>query len=142
MTVLDASTWISHLVWEDEHHQETQAWLRSRPLTPEQFAAPSLLLVEVAGAVARRSGRPDTALRLVARLNATVALRLYPFDETRRDEYVRLAATLRMRAPDVLYVALALELGVPLISWDRQQRERAAPLVDVMTPAEALARGL
>lgn len=47
-----------------------------------------------------------------------------------------------MRAPDVLYVALAVELGVPLISWDRQQRERAATLVDVMTPVEALARGL
>lgn len=89
MTVLDASTWISHLVWEDEHRQETQAWLRSRPLTPGRFAAPSLLLVEVAGAVARRSGRPDTALRLVARLSATSALQLYPFDETRREEYVR-----------------------------------------------------
>ena len=142
MTVLDASTWISHLVWEDEHHQETQAWLRSRPLSPGRFAAPTLLLVEVAGAVARRSGRPDTALRLVARLSGTSALRLYPFDEARRDEYVRLAATLRMRAPDVLYVALAWELRVPLVSWDRQQRERAAALVEVMTPTEALERGL
>jgi predicted nucleic acid-binding protein len=142
MTVVDASAWISHLVWEDDHHQDTQAWLRSRPLTPGRFAAPSLLLVEIAGALARRSGRPNSALRLVARLSATSALRLYPFDEARRDEYVQLAATLRMRAPDVLYVALALELGVPLVSWDRQQRERAVTVVEVVTPTEALARGL
>src|SRR5262245_43156447 len=142
MTVVDASAWISDLVWEDEHHQETRSWFRSRPLRPEQFAAPTLLLVEIAGALARRSGRPETALKLVARLQATAALRLHPFDETRRDEYVRLAAALRMRAPDVLYVALARDLGVPLVSWDRQQRERAASIVTVLTPPEALESGL
>jgi predicted nucleic acid-binding protein len=142
MTVVDASAWISHLVWEDEHHQETQTWLRSRPVRPGQFSAPSILLVEVAGAVARRSGRPETAVRLVARLQGMSPLRLFPFDDARRDDYVRLAADLRMRAPDVLYVALALDLGVPLVSWDRQQRERAASVVTVLTPAEAFERGL
>jgi predicted nucleic acid-binding protein len=142
VTVVDASAWISYLVWEDEHHQETRAWLQHRPLTPGRFTAPSLLLIEIAGAVARRTGKPDTALRLVARLSQTAGLRLYAFDDVRRDEYVRLAAELRMRAADVMYVMLARDLGVPLVSWDRQQRERAADVIEVLTPVEALARGI
>ena len=47
-----------------------------------------------------------------------------------------------MRAPDVLSVALAQALGVPLVTWDRQQRERVSQVIDALTPAEALARGV
>jgi predicted nucleic acid-binding protein len=49
-----------------------------------------------------------------------------------------LAADLRMRGADVIYTALARRLGVPLITWDQEQRERSQPTVAVLTPAEAL----
>lgn len=139
VTVLDASAWISYLVWEDEHHRATREWIDGIPPSVRRFVGPTLLLIEVAGAVARRSGRPEMALRLVARLASTPALLLFPLDDARRDECVRLAASLRLPAADVIYVDLARHLGVPLVTWDRQQRERAAGIVQVMTPAEALA---
>lgn len=47
----------------------------------------------------------------------------------------RAAARCRIRAGDALYVALAQELAVPLITWDRQLLDRAGVIVDVQTPA-------
>src|SRR6266536_3201263 len=141
MSVVYSSVWISYLVWEDEHHNETVAWMDSISASSQSLEGPSLLLVEVAGAVARRTGRTEAALRLVARLRSTSALRLHPFNEGQLSTHIELAARLRLRAADVVYIALARELGVPLITWDRQQRDRALGHISVMTPTEAMAGG-
>lgn len=50
-----------------------------------------------------------------------------------------LAAECRLRGCDAIYAALARQEGMPLITWDEQQRERAAPVVETLTPTEALA---
>ena len=141
MSVIDASAWISYLIWEDEHHRETVAWMDTLASSRQSQDGPSLLLLEVAGAVARRMGRAEAALRLVERLRSTSVLRLHPFDESQLATHIELAAQLRLRAADVLYIALARQLDVPLITWDRQQRDRALGHITVMTPAEALAAG-
>jgi len=142
MSVVDASVWVSYLVYEDEHHAETRAWIDSQPPDSQAFSGPSLLLVEVAGAIARRTNRPETALRLTTRLSASPLLQLYPMNDDPTQRHVEVAARLRLGAADVLYVVLTPDLGVPLVTWDRHQRERASALVEAMTPAEALARGL
>ena len=48
------------------------------------------------------------------------------------------ASSKRIRGCDAIYVALAQHLGIPLISLDREQRERAPEDVAVLTPAAAL----
>ena len=45
-----------------------------------------------------------------------------------------IAADLRLRAGDATYVSLAYQLGIPLISWDKEQLERASSLVTTFTP--------
>ncbi|MFB0535451.1 MAG: hypothetical protein ACETWR_10755 [Anaerolineae bacterium] len=45
----------------------------------------------------------------------------------------------RLRGCDAIYAALARREGVPLVTWDHQQRSRAAPVVEALTPSEALA---
>src|SRR2546428_644334 len=49
----------------------------------------------------------------------------------------RLAAKLSLRGADAVCVAAALDLGVPLVSWDTEQPERGRRLVRVHTPGEA-----
>ncbi|MSQ13676.1 MAG: hypothetical protein EXR47_06065 [Dehalococcoidia bacterium] len=53
-------------------------------------------------------------------------------------EAANVASTLRLRGADAVYVALARRLGMPLVTWDREQRGRVAPTICTMTPAEAL----
>lgn len=43
-----------------------------------------------------------------------------------------------LRGADAVYVAVARRAGCTLVTLDREQRERAAPVVRTLTPAEAL----
>jgi predicted nucleic acid-binding protein len=45
------------------------------------------------------------------------------------------AAARSLRGADAVYVALADLLDLPLVTWDREQRERAGRRVRVITPA-------
>jgi predicted nucleic acid-binding protein len=46
----------------------------------------------------------------------------------------QMAADLRLRGAEVVYVAAAYLLQVPLVTWDREQRQRAASVIAVQTP--------
>jgi SAM-dependent methyltransferase len=65
--------------------------------------------------------------------------RFIPVDRVLSGLAARLAAECRLRGCDAIYAALARREGVPLVTWDEQQRNRAAPVVEALTPSEALA---
>ena len=44
------------------------------------------------------------------------------------------AADLRLRGADAVYVAAARLLRVPLVTWDREQQQRAGAVVVVQMP--------
>jgi hypothetical protein len=43
------------------------------------------------------------------------------------------------RGADSVYVELAARLGLPLVSWDAEIKQRASALVECWTPEELLA---
>ena len=45
-----------------------------------------------------------------------------------------IAAQYLIRGADAVYVALAAELDVPLVTWDHELLTRASVVVDVRTP--------
>ena len=51
------------------------------------------------------------------------------------DLSAQIAAELRLRGADAVYVAVAVQRGVPLITFDDQQRNRASQRVQTATPA-------
>ena len=97
--------------------------------------APALLFAEVAGAVARRSGSSRLGRRAVDAILRLPTLRLITLDEPLSRAAANLAARLRIRGSDAVYIATAALLRVPLVTWDTEQRERAARVVDVMSPS-------
>lgn len=101
------------------------------------IAAPVLLLVEVAGAVTRRTGDADQGERAAIDLVDDSGVVLIDIDSGLAIESAKLASSLRLRGADAIYVAVAKRLGVPLITWDAEQRERAAFEISVFTPATA-----
>jgi predicted nucleic acid-binding protein len=46
----------------------------------------------------------------------------------------RVAGRLRVRGADAVYIAAAAGLRLPLVTWDVEQRERAAGFVEVLVP--------
>ena len=91
-------------------------------------------LVEVAAAVARRTEQQSRSKAAVADLLMPSYLDLVPLTASLRDGAITLAAELGLRAADAVYVALAQLGALPLVTWDQEQRARAAPRVTTFAP--------
>ena len=135
MIVVDATVWVSRLVRGDDYHNVTRRWLDAAAARNERIVAPALVLAEIAGAISRRTGNPALGARAAASFQQLSFLRLLRMDSRLAVTAARVAAELHLRGADAVYVAIALELGIPLLTWDAVQRERAGGVIDVRTPA-------
>ena len=134
--VLDASVWVSASIPDDVHHQPTRAWLAGLPVT-ETLVSSALGLVETAGAVSRRTGSATLARQIVAAIEQLPNVIIVIPDAELWTRSVQNAAGRGLRGADAMYVALAEALGLPLATWDADQRIRAEPRVRVITPTRA-----
>ena len=135
MIVIDASVWVSYVIVADVHHVATTIWMERELAGPEDMSAPALILAEVAGAVARQTGRPAFASRSVQELQAMPRFTLVGMDSRLADEAQELAARLRLRSADAFYVAAALSLDAALFSWDEEQVNRGGAVVATGKPS-------
>ena len=131
--VIDASVWVSAFIPTDAHHQTTRVWLET--VSPaETLATPALGLAETAGAIARRTGSELLARRACRAIERLPNLLVVLPDGALWDAAVTTAAGRSLRGADAVYVALADLLDLPLVTWDREQRERAGRRVRVIAP--------
>jgi len=135
VAVVDASVWVSRLVSADVHHPLSQTWLESFVSSGGQCVAPVLLLAEVAGAISRRTTEArlgQAALQMLLRLPA---LRVVSVERRLGMSAAQLAADLGLRGADAVYVALAQQLKVPLVTWDQEQLDRTSSVITARQPA-------
>jgi predicted nucleic acid-binding protein len=123
--VVDASVWLSYLVESGAHHAISRRWLSQILAEGESIVAPVLLLAESGGAIAQQTGDPELCQKTIDRLLAIPNLRLVSLDHSLGIQAARVAAAQRLRGADASYVAVAAALEVPLVSWDKEQLERA-----------------
>jgi predicted nucleic acid-binding protein len=95
-----------------------------------QFVSPALLLAEVAGAISRRT-RPDLAQRALHELETLPGLRMVEMSNSLLTAAAHLAADLGLRGADSVYVATAVQLRVPLLTLDIDQKARASAVVKI-----------
>jgi predicted nucleic acid-binding protein len=134
--VVDASVVVSRLVPHDVHHAASRAWLTRHVSDGGLVVVPALLLPEIAGAVARRTRVPRLARRAVEAILRLHALRLVPMDTVLARTAADLAGRLRLRGADAVYIATAVTLQLTLITWDVEQRQRAARVIHIVAPDE------
>ena len=137
MYVVDASVWVSRFVSADAHHEPSYQWLFRAIDRATLLVAPALLLVEVAGAVSRRTGQADLAARAVELLEQLPRSRWVAVDAQLARLAAGIAGDLGMRGADAMYVALAQRFAFSLVTWDREQLERSRAAIRVYTPQEA-----
>lgn len=132
--IVDASVWVSRFIIADLHHDESRFWLQQHLSGGSRVVSPTLLLVEVAGAIARRTGDTRHAQRTIDLLRATPGLRWVALSGETADQAAVLAAGQRLRGADAVYVALAKRLRIPLITWDNEQLSRSGPAIQALAP--------
>ena len=136
--VLDASVWVAALIKKEQHHAESALFLSRLVQDRRAASVPILVLAEVAGAIARQSrdtARAETGLRF---MRAQGWLSIHPVTESQGETAAAIAARQFLRGADAVYVALARQLGTPLVTWDKELLERAAAVVPTFTPADWL----
>ena len=134
IVVVDASVWVSRLVPQDVHHESSRRWLENYTAQGGRLVAPVMLLPEIAGAISRRTGAPALADQATKQLQQLGSLRLVAVDRRLGQAATRLAADLGLRGADALYVAVAEQLKIPLLTWDNEQVERARKAIQVRMP--------
>jgi predicted nucleic acid-binding protein len=138
MYTLDANIFVRDLAPGDPNYADCHALLEQLSNGSHRIIMPLLILVEVAGTVSR-------ATRAIRGWLAAEILREQPhitfvtLDATLTEAAAHLAADHALRGADAIYVAVARGSGCTLITLDQEMRVRAAPIVTVRTPGEALA---
>ena len=132
--VVDASVWVSGFISKDINHNASRLWIERYIAEAGLLIAPAFLLVEVAAAVSRQAGQPALGREAIKTLYYVSAIRFMPLDSAFVWAAVEVAADLQLRAGDATYVAVARQLNIPLVSWDREQLQKAGNLTTTFTP--------
>ena len=138
MIVADASFWVAAFRTQDAHHDPSARLLRRMVADDIPVSSPTLALVEVAGALARRTGSQPLAESAIRYLQGQPWLTLLPLSIAFSEAAARVAITCSLRGADAVYVALARQESAPLITLDDEMLKRGAPAILAMTPGDWL----
>jgi predicted nucleic acid-binding protein len=119
----------------DVYHAASRRWLEQYTAGGGVVIGPALLLAEVTGAIARRTGEPRLAHQAMRQMLRVPRFRLVGMDSRLAEAAARLAADLGLRGADAVYVATAQQLNVPLVTWDSEQQTRTGSVIVARPPA-------
>lgn len=138
MIVADASFWVAVFLKQDAHYEQSARLLRRMVSYDLPVFSPNLALVEVAGALARRTGSQALAESAIRYLKGLSWLTLMPLSAALSESAAGIAITCALRGADAVYVALARQEGACLITLDDEMLKRSASAILVMTPGDWL----
>ncbi len=104
----------------------------------DPIIAPTLLIAEIASAVARATNDTAGALQYAYATGALPQLTLVGLTPTLARRAAELAAKYRLRGADAVYLAVARRYATTLISRDEEQLARGAGVVLCQTPEQVL----
>jgi predicted nucleic acid-binding protein len=139
MYTLDANIFARDADPADPLHITCRDLLEALDKQQRPIIVPNLILAEVAATISRTRRDPIRGRLTAQAITALDHVQLVPLEDALAQAAAELAADRALRGADAVYVAVARKHGCTLVSLDREQRERAAPVVRVLTPDEALA---
>ena len=140
MITLDASVLVAAASPDDPAGVDAAAVIDAAIQAGLTVHQPSLAFVEVAAAIARRTGDETSAFEAVEALGTMPGIVIHPLDLDAAAEAAFLASRLRLRGADAVYAAVAHRLETILITLDDEMLARSRPLIDAVVPAEWLSR--
>jgi predicted nucleic acid-binding protein len=140
MFTLDTSVYINALNPAEEGSSESELFLERVFQRPWPVFSPTLLLVEIAAAIARVFDNAGQGLAMAQATRGLPGQIWVPLEESLADEAAQIGAEHRLRSADAVYAAVAYVYGTTLVTRDHQQLDRLRPVLSVLTPTEALER--
>lgn len=138
MITVDASVHINALNPTEAGSADSKAFLEWLQHTGHPVTAPTLLLVEVAAAVARSQNDSQRGIQAMQHLQELPGHTWLSLDRSLAALAATLGAHHRLRGADAVYAAVAHHTGGILVTADRKQLERLQDAITVLSPAQAL----
>lgn len=138
MIVIDASVWLSALLPNDVHYRYTVPWRDQIEVSGEQIVVPAHFPAEVAGVLSRTGSNRAFIADTLDDIGSERLFTILPISTAFGRLCAEMASLAAVRGSDAIYLALAQFLDVPMLTWDRQQRERGSIFCRTMTPVEAM----
>jgi predicted nucleic acid-binding protein len=135
---VDASVFLNAFNERETDHAVSKAFLARLHTQAIPTISPTLLLPEVAAAISRGSQDEALATTFALTLSRLPHLVLVSLDKVLAEQAVAVAAKYRLRGSDAVYAAVALRFGAKLVTLDREQLTRVAPVLATIAPAAAL----
>ncbi|HEY7499908.1 MAG TPA: type II toxin-antitoxin system VapC family toxin [Vicinamibacterales bacterium] len=135
---VDASVFVNAFNPHEEGHAASLQILSAIQERGDPVIVPTLLISEIAAAVARATGDRVGALQYAMATAALPHLTLVSLTAAVARQAADLAATYRLRAADAVYVTVARRYGTTIVSRDDEQRTRGAAVIRCLTPEQAL----
>ena len=132
--VIDASVWVAAFLAHDVHHSDAAVLLHRLIEEGVTVTTPLLALSEVAGAIARQTDDAELAEKITTFLHAQHWIQFVPLTSDLAIEAAAAAAQQRLRGADAVYVALAVQRTLTLVTLDREMLERTKKIVTSVTP--------
>src|SRR5215510_4759569 len=135
---IDASVFVNAFNRHEEGHAKSLQILSAIQESGDPVIVPTLLVAEIASAVARATEDTAGALQYAMATAALPHLTLVALTAAVARQAADLAATHRLRGADAVYVAVARRYSTTIVSRDREQRTRGAAVVACRAPEAAL----
>lgn len=131
--VLDAAVWVSAAIPQEQQHAPSRQWIDQYLAAGGVLVISEWFIVEVAAAIGRRVSSLH-GQRAYMRVYSLSQITVVPMSTQLMQDSAATAAALRLRAGDAVYVALAQQLGLPVVSWDGEIAQRGGPRIQVFEP--------
>ena len=127
--VIDSSIFVSSFLVNEEKHQQAREYINGLERGDYTFHLPMLANLEVTSAIRRRATRSWVGLVSTWKLSVSDwerdgLLIMYPLDRDRMDRAIAVALQYRFRAQDSIFTQLAVELDIPIKTFDKEVLER------------------
>jgi len=135
---VDASVFVNAFNAHEVGHADSLLVLSAMQRAGDPIIVPTLLLPEVAAAVARATKDEPAALQYTSAIERFPHLTFVTLTPAMARHAAELGARHRLRGADAVYVSVARRYGTTIVSLDEEQRTRASAVVACRTPGRAL----
>lgn len=128
--VVDSNVFIASLIEDDKFYKVSIGFIEKMNIEELTFHISMIIPIEVSCAIARRIGaneakESDEIIHNWIKEKKVIA---YELNEKRMNESQNYGAKYKLKGMDAIIVQLALELNLPLITFDNEIIERASDI--------------
>jgi predicted nucleic acid-binding protein len=134
MYCVDASVIVNAQLPTEPHSSKSKAFLDLLKKENKKVFLPEVIIPEITSALKRATGNSELAYQFAMSLRYIPNFSFVPVDNHLANLAASIVSKTGLKSTDAIYVALALDYNLELITLDKDQLERSKGIIKVRKP--------